>query len=214
MFLLIMVSLCRHSPKSADTTKSSRSMVRRRLLIVVVLSLLFGLGWAFGLIGSSSLPEEVFIPAQYIFSIFVGLQGVFIFFFHGIRSPDAREEWKRWWYTVTGRAEQYRVLYTTSITGLLPRTKNAYAQRPASATSLTDSFHPASSSTSNKIPLSPESEKLADIRLSSIADTTVVLDTIVENPEATGDKEKGDLEEGLVSTGPEEGTDEDKTTRL
>ncbi len=213
MFLLIMVSLCRPSAKSAGTTKSSRSVVLRHLLIAVVLSLLFGLGWAFGLIGTSSLPEEVFIPAQYIFSIFVGLQGVFIFIFHGIRSPDAREEWRRWWYTVTGRAEQYRVLGTTSTTGTLPRTKNAYTQRQTSATSPTDSFRLASSSTS-KVPLSPESEKLADIPLSSIADTSVVLDTIVENPEATADKEKGDLEEGLVSTDPEEGMDEDKTTRL
>ncbi len=83
-----------------------------------------------------------------------------------------------------------------------------------SATNPTDSFRLASSSASKKVPLSPESEKLADIPLSSIADTSVVLDTIVENPEATDDEEKGDLEEGLVSTGPEEGTDEDKTTRL
>ncbi len=156
-----MVSLCRHSTKSADTTKSSRSVVLRHLLIAVVLSLLFGLGWACGLIGSSSLPEEVFIPAQYIFSIFVGLQGVFIFIFHAIRSPDAREEWRRWWYTVTGRAEQYRVLPTASTSGTVHRTTNTYTQRQTSTTTPTDPFHMASSSTSKKVPFFPETEKLA-----------------------------------------------------
>ncbi len=211
MFLLIMVSLCRNSAKSAGTTKSSRSVVLRHLLRAVVLSLLFGLGWAFGLIGSSSLPKEIFILAQYIFSIFVGLQGVFIFIFHAIRSPDAREEWKRWWYTVTSMAEQFRVLLTTSTTGTLPHTKNAYPQRQTSPSCTTDSFCLASSSTSKNVPLSLKSEKLADIPLSSIADTSVVLGTIVEKPEDTGNKEKGDLEEGLMSTRPEEGK-EDKTT--
>ncbi len=58
-----------HAAKSADVTKTNRSAILRHVLIAIILSLLFGLGWAFGLIGTSSLPEEVYIPAQYIFSI-------------------------------------------------------------------------------------------------------------------------------------------------
>ncbi len=216
MFILIMVSLIRHAAKSADVTKTNRSAILRHVLIAIILSLLFGLGWAFGLIGTSSLPEEVYIPAQYIFSIFVGLQGVFIFVFHTIRSPDAREEWKRWWYTATGRGEKYRVLQTASTTGTL-RTKyrQGSSDRPTSATSATDSFRLASA-TSNvyeKSPLTADSEKLPDTTMVSAVNTSVALDTILENPEASGEERREDLEKGeLPSAGDEK--DEDKTTRL
>lgn len=211
MFIVIMGSLLRHAAKTADMTKSNRSVVLRHLLIAAVLSLLFGLGWAFGLIGTSSLPEEVFVPAQYIFSIFVGLQGVFIFILHALRSSDAREEWKRWWYTVTGRAEQYRVLQTASTTGTL-RTKNTYTDRRTSATSPTDSFRLASGSATEKVPLN-EPEKVPDIPMSDVMDTTVALDTIMENPNVP-EEESGDVEQGNLAAVAEEEKEEDKMTRL
>ena len=106
MFIVIMVALCMHSRKTAVMSAKDpnmRSVIAKHLLIAVVLSLLFGLGWAFGLIGTSSLPQEAYTPAQYIFSIFMGIQGVVIFLLHTIRSQEAREEWKKWWYTVTCR---------------------------------------------------------------------------------------------------------------
>ena len=81
------------------------SIIERHLLVAIILSLLFGLGWAFGLIGTSSqLPEEAYIPAQYIFSIFMGIQGVLIFLLHAVRSRVARKDWKNWWFTVTCRS--------------------------------------------------------------------------------------------------------------
>jgi len=137
MFAIIMISLCRHSVKTPGD-KDKKSMVARYLLIAMMLSLLFGLGWAFGLIGTSSLPAGVSIPAQYIFSIFIGFQGVLLFVLHAIRSPDSREEWKRGWYTITGRADKYRVICPPSIiaTGTSSRSKhpiseNIMLQQPA-----------------------------------------------------------------------------------
>ena len=112
MFVVIMVALCMHSRRSAvlkakDT--NVKSVIGKHFLIAVVLSLLFGLGWAFGLIGTSSLPEEAYTPAQYIFSIFMGAQGVLIFILHAVRSQEARQEWKKWWYTVTCRRNLYEL---------------------------------------------------------------------------------------------------------
>ena len=108
LFTITMVTLCilrRNAVKSATNTNVyTTSVIAKHLLVAVILSLLFGVGWAFGLIGTSSqLPEEAYTPAQYIFSIFMGIQGVLIFLLHAVRSPEAREEWKKWWYTATCR---------------------------------------------------------------------------------------------------------------
>ncbi len=109
---------------------------------------------------------------------------------------------------MTCRAEQYRVQLIISTSGTIRRNKNASAKRQTSATSPTDSFRLASSPTTKKVPLSPESDKHANTPLSS---TSIVLGTFVEMPETTGDEEKGDLGKGVMSTGPEEGKEE-KTT--
>ena len=111
-----MVSLCRHAA-STKTGGTRRRTIISHLLIAAILSLLFGLGWAFGFIGTTSLPPSVYVPAQYIFSIFIGIQGVLIFILHAIRSADSREEWKRWWYTLTCRSETYHVRRTMSFSG-------------------------------------------------------------------------------------------------
>ena len=142
MFIIIMTSLCHRFKftNSTNTTKTTYGTFRHQLIIAIILSVLFGLGWAFGLIGTSSLPEEVYVPAQYIFSIFVGLQGVLIFVFHGVRSRDARKEWKRWWYVITGREEH---LHVTSTTGTAQRS-NTYQSRQRQSTSHADSVQLAS----------------------------------------------------------------------
>ena len=167
MFVVIMASLCRHSIKTAGQ-KDNKSVVARYLFIAMVLSLLFGLGWVFGLIGTSSLPQGVSIPAQYLFGIFIGLQGVLVFILHAIRSPDSREEWKRWWYTITCRADQYRVFRTASITGATStstaRRENIYMTN-ASIIAPSESFQLGTKDeleASEKQPLSPDEEKKAE----------------------------------------------------
>ena len=166
MFIVIIFSLCRHATESG--TADVKSVVTRQLSIAMVLSLLFGLGWAFGLIGSSSLPNGVSITGQSIFSIFIGCQGVLIFLLHAVRSADAREEWKRWWYGITCRTEQYRIYQTTSITpgsrskkGTLPTEASSHSSGPS------DSLHMGSFSQATgarddieKKPQSPEDEKV------------------------------------------------------
>ena len=66
----------------------------------MVLSINFGLGWIFGLLATSQFPEPVYLTFVYLFSIFVGTQGVLIFVLHCARSKDARKTWKMWFYVL------------------------------------------------------------------------------------------------------------------
>ena len=122
MFIITTATLCMYSRRNTvKTAKNTNvyviSIIERHLLVAVILSLLFGLGWAFGLIGTSSqLPEEAYTPAQYIFSIFMGIQGVLIFLLHAVRSREARKEWKKWWYTATCRSNTQ--FHEQKLTGL------------------------------------------------------------------------------------------------
>ena len=65
-------------------------------MIALGLSLLFGLGWAVGLLASSDLPEEVRYPAEWIFTLATAFLGVYLFLLYVIRSSEARILWKRW----------------------------------------------------------------------------------------------------------------------
>ena len=100
VFIAIMFSLVRGIRERRKFNQDGANFNRdyRKLVVIAFsLSVMFGLGWIFGLI--TSVPTAaVSIASQYIFSICIGLQGVFIFILHGVRSPDARKTWRRWLY--------------------------------------------------------------------------------------------------------------------
>ena len=91
-FTIIMIKLLSRK-NTINPEKGTVEIVKKNLLIAVGLSLLFGLGWGFGLTATSSGTKEATFAFQLLFSIFVGLQGVLILFFHGIRSPEFRQVW-------------------------------------------------------------------------------------------------------------------------
>ena len=96
MFTIIIFKLlCRNtfSKSDAKPKKTTTTVVKQNLIIAAGLSLLFGLGWGFGLTATSSDVEELTFAFQVLFSLFVGSQGVLIFVFHGIRSPQFRQVW-------------------------------------------------------------------------------------------------------------------------
>ena len=141
LFIITMVTLCMYSRRNAVRSANVHaiSVIAKHLLIAVVLSLLFGLGWAFGLIGTSSqLPDEAYTPAQYISSIFMGIQGVLIFLLHTIRSQEAREEWKKWWYTATCRS--ITQFHEQNLTGLSPN-KEKEMQPFTAAPTIVENVH-------------------------------------------------------------------------
>lgn len=96
MFTIIMVQLLHRSTtifKYDEKSKTAAKNIKQNLVVATGLSILFGLGWGIGLTATSSDIKEVTFAFQVLFSIFVGSQGVLIFLFHGIRSPQFRKVW-------------------------------------------------------------------------------------------------------------------------
>ena len=93
VFAIIMVRLCIGTVKVDVERHSARRTFKKNFFISVGLSLLLGLGWGFGLTATSSDLKELTFALQVIFSLFVGSQGVLIFVFHGLRSPQFRLVW-------------------------------------------------------------------------------------------------------------------------
>ena len=208
MFIIIMVALCMHSRRTAKDS-NVKLVIAKHLLIAVVLSLLFGLGWAFGLIGTSSLPREVYLPAQYIFSIFMGVQGVLIFLLHAVRSPDAREEWKKWWYSITCRRNKYELKRRASftVTNTTSRGRVPTLESSTAVTGKSMSYHEAD----EVVPLSPRTteDKAAEKEMKAAAFTSTTLENAyVLDPTEVDGPPKVDPSTGGKSSG------EDQTSKL
>ena len=100
--------------------------LRKLIVIGTSLSVMFGLGWAFGLL--AQIPEQVIsTAAQYIFSVFIGFQGVLIFILHGLRSTDVRKQWKRWMYKVLCCVKTPPELLTSTAQSQSPSTSKTVA---------------------------------------------------------------------------------------
>ena len=95
MFIIILVSIMKHKRSQREGEKRNFKNYKENFVIVLSLSVVFGLGWGFGLLVTSSPELGVTITLQVLFSIFVGAQGALLFILHGIRSGDARDLWKQ-----------------------------------------------------------------------------------------------------------------------
>ena len=89
----------------------------KKFMIAIVLSVTFGLGWGFGFITTSHDIQSVVIVFQAIFIIIVGLQGVLLFIFHGIRNPDVRDLWKSFFSAVSRKMRGVNTSSLTQSTG-------------------------------------------------------------------------------------------------
>ena len=120
MFVLILISICKHTRSVSKLKEKSKAEkvrdIRNNFIIAMSLAVVLGLGWGSGLLATSSDLLEVTVLFQVIFSIFVGMQGVLIFFLHGVRNNDARELWKRCLTAVT-RKSHPTYLVTSDKTG-------------------------------------------------------------------------------------------------
>ena len=88
-----MNSITKRSPAAARAKEESKFNVKN-LLIAIVLSITLGLGWGFGFLATSHDILPIVITFQAIFTTIVGIHGVLLFIFHGIRNPDVRTVWK------------------------------------------------------------------------------------------------------------------------
>ena len=97
MFILIFGSLlCRPNVKKETSSRGTFRKLKENFMIALGLSLLFGMGWAIGLLASSDLPLAVRYPAEWIFTLATAFLGVYLFALYVLRSPEARKLWKRW----------------------------------------------------------------------------------------------------------------------
>ena len=94
-FLIIVSIVLRRKDRNENKSNSRKKM--RKAFIVFVLALMFGIGWAFGILGSEDR-NALSIVFQFLFIILVGCQGLLIFLLHPCRSKDARNLWKKWFY--------------------------------------------------------------------------------------------------------------------
>ena len=93
VFAVITTSLFMRKIPSQDK-KQRIKRVKQNIVVAIGLSVLFGLGWGFGLTATSSSSKEVTFVFQVIFSVFVGAQGIVIFILHGLRSQESRKVWE------------------------------------------------------------------------------------------------------------------------
>ena len=91
VYNFVILGLIVRSIRSRETTSmaSKTSSNRQTIRVVTFLSCLLGLTWSF----SVFVIALNHVSLQYIFAILNTLQGVFIFFFHIVRSEDVRKSW-------------------------------------------------------------------------------------------------------------------------
>ena len=101
MFVIIIVKFCLKKAKNQSKEEKRFYINSKQLFIMaMILSVNFGLGWALGLVATADLPREFYLTFVYIFSLFVGMQGVLIFLLHCARSAVARNFWTYLFYTI------------------------------------------------------------------------------------------------------------------
>ena len=88
--------------RSASKVTNTNLSFRKLAWTAAVLSVVFGLGWGFGL-AQTSVPEcsgaaanVTLFVLQVLFGLLVGSQGVLMFLFYGVGNKKVREVWKRW----------------------------------------------------------------------------------------------------------------------
>ena len=93
VFLIIVSVVLRRKDKNPNISNTRKNV--RKAFIVFILALMFGIGWAFGILGSEGR-NALSIVFQFLFIIIVGFQGLLIFLLYPCRSKDARDLWKKW----------------------------------------------------------------------------------------------------------------------
>ena len=105
MFLIIIVSLFKQQCKTQGGSNNSlQTSFKKQVLLVITLSILFGLGWGTGLAATSSISIQwLRYTLELSFVIAAGLQGILIFIFYGLRISKVRKTWLKWIYIITNQ---------------------------------------------------------------------------------------------------------------
>lgn len=95
-----MISLLRKSASNKFNEakkKNRKAEVKQQCRVAFTVSVLFGLGWGFGLLSTQAINVlAIRIIFNAIFTVLTTFQGFFIFLLYVLLSPNARKVWKRW----------------------------------------------------------------------------------------------------------------------
>ena len=106
MFVIIVSSICKQQIKMKNETgnQSLRASYKKQAVMLITLSILFGLGWGIGLLGTNSLEVQwLRYGFQIVFIMLTAFQGLFIFILYGLRLQQIRKVWKKWFYIITNQ---------------------------------------------------------------------------------------------------------------
>ena len=115
MFVLIMGSICSHTkgPITDKKEGSKTKIMKTNFTIAATLAVVFGLGWALGLVATSLPVKELTLTFQILFSLFVGAQGLLLFLLHGLRNQDIRKAWIQCFATIGRKSHLISVIPST-----------------------------------------------------------------------------------------------------
>ena len=109
IFFIIIITLlcksCKTDLKDVKEKQENISFIRRQLIIVTTLSVLFGLGWGIGLFATQDIHKNKIVRDVFaaLFVIVTAFHGLFIFITQCLRSKEVRSVWKHWFYRITGK---------------------------------------------------------------------------------------------------------------
>jgi len=115
IFILIFASLlCRPNVRKETSNHGNLRKLKENFTIALGLSLLFGMGWAVGLLASSDVHAAVRYPAEWIFTLMTAFLGVYLFLLYILRSSEARGFWMQWLLCQRKKSPLVGVSNTTS----------------------------------------------------------------------------------------------------
>lgn len=75
--------------------------------MAMLLSLLFGIGWAFGFLSSRDVDRDAYLTGQYLFSFLILTHAILQLLLYLLRTSASRGELSHLWYAVTCRSKEY-----------------------------------------------------------------------------------------------------------
>ena len=105
IYLVIMAVLIRRHLQARNEPHGQKPQLKHQFRSAFILSILFGLGWGFGMPITGGMDDVVLRTTFQILFIFAtSFQGLFVFIMNcltGRKSVDCRQEWKNWFRLVT-----------------------------------------------------------------------------------------------------------------
>lgn len=109
-----------------ESGKDAHRSIFYHIFTAMLLSLVFGIGWAFGFLASSDVSRDAYLTGQYLFSFLILTHTVLQMILCLLRTHASREELRCVGYTVSCRRQEYKV----NVKGGHEQRSNIYVASP------------------------------------------------------------------------------------